>query len=298
MTDQRQGSEGWHEQRKGLITGSVAGAILGLSPFMKSDDVMRQMVRDYFGAEREFIGNVATEYGQANELTAQLDFEEETGLTVNETGFHAKDNWLGASPDGLIDNDYVIEIKCPYGLRNESEPSFKSIDEQPHYFAQCQLEMLCTGRNKLYFYQWSKHGSKLEEIILDQKWLDENLPKLNSFYQAYLATIENEKEYKQYMEPKSIDMTDNQEWLKVESAYLFALEQQEIISNQVKELKEKLLAIADNHKCSTDRLTVFKTEKQGSIAYAKALKVIAPDADLEEYRGKPTSYWTVKVKVK
>ena len=60
----------WHEQRKGLITASNVGAILGLDPYRKPDDVMRQMVRDWHGAEREFAGNAATEWATFNEETA------------------------------------------------------------------------------------------------------------------------------------------------------------------------------------------------------------------------------------
>ena len=53
----------WYEARKGRITASSVGAILGLSPHAKPDDVMRRMIREYQGLEPEFTGNTATEYG-------------------------------------------------------------------------------------------------------------------------------------------------------------------------------------------------------------------------------------------
>ena len=53
----------WFKQRKGKITGSVAGAALGLNPYMTPMQLIRRMVREYHGLESEFTGNIATEYG-------------------------------------------------------------------------------------------------------------------------------------------------------------------------------------------------------------------------------------------
>ena len=66
MTTQQtpQRSQQWHEARKAKITGSITGAILGLNPYMTPDAVMRRMVRDFHSQESEFVGNIATEYGQ------------------------------------------------------------------------------------------------------------------------------------------------------------------------------------------------------------------------------------------
>jgi predicted phage-related endonuclease len=65
-----QRSAEWHAARVGKITASRVGAILGNSPYKTRDDVMREMVREALGAELEFTGNVATEYGTANEINA------------------------------------------------------------------------------------------------------------------------------------------------------------------------------------------------------------------------------------
>ena len=44
--------------RKFFLTASSVGAALGLSPWQKPKDVLRRMVRDYYGAEPEFTGNI------------------------------------------------------------------------------------------------------------------------------------------------------------------------------------------------------------------------------------------------
>jgi putative phage-type endonuclease len=183
MSKTQQRTSEWFASRKGKVTGSIAGAILGLSPHLTRDAVMRRMVRDWHGAEKEGNQtNVAMEYGTMNESIAQLAYTKKTGNLVHEVGFlHSpiwlgqKLEWLGASPDGIVEDDNehtrVLEIKCPFGLRNDKEPVFKSIMEQPHYYAQLQIEMLCADKFEADFYQWSQYGDMLETVFISPLWI-------------------------------------------------------------------------------------------------------------------------------
>ena len=92
------------EERKGRITASEVGAILGLSPYRTAEDVMRSMVREWFGAEREFTGNVATRWGQEHEPAAIKQFEALYGNVLpGEFCKHPDHDWLGATPDGVTE---------------------------------------------------------------------------------------------------------------------------------------------------------------------------------------------------
>lgn len=285
MIEQR--SPEWFEQRKGKVTGSSIGAILGLSPFSKPKDVMRRMVRDANGAESEFTGNIATNYGQANEPVAVIDFMLETGLNVVETGFHTHPthNWLGASPDGFIGDDAVIEIKCPFGKRDSNE--FTSIKEQPHYMAQVQYEMYCTGRNKCYFYQWSNQGTLLETVYFDDDFINSTLPKLKEFYDNYIIELSKPDKH---LAPavKTIDAC------RASDDYESALAEFNAAKEKLEKAKCELIKIANGSKSVIGDLLVYPIEKQGSISYSKAVKELLPDADLEKYRGKPSLSWGIR----
>lgn len=291
MIEQR--SKEWFAARKGRITGSVAGAILGLNPFMKPADVMRNMVREYHGADREFKGNIATEYGTANEQNATNHLEMfHLDQPVVETGFHIHPeyDWLGASPDGFIGEDGVVEIKCPFGQAKKEHPQFKTLMEQPHYYAQTQIEMACTGRKWVTFYQWAPNGDAIEEHEYSQDWFNENLPKLEAFYQSYL--IERELPNAQrYLEPKHKEQDD------VFIAELVA--RYSDLSDQIKALeiakKDLLAEIVErcgerDSEISGHKLT--KVERKGSIDYKKVPEL--DGIDLEQYRKKPSSYWSLK----
>lgn len=285
----KQGTEEWGNQRVGMITGSRVGAILGLNPWSSRDDVMREMVREYHGVEKEFQGNVATEYGKANEANAIFELEIEHGIEVQETGFHIHPDhpWLGASPDGLVGDDSVAEIKCPYGLRNEKKPTFKTAEEQPHYLAQMQIEMACASKDKCYFYQWNQYANNLEMVYFDQEWFDETTPKLYEFYLEYLEAIKNPGEYIEdlvQLIPESV-YSDN---------YITAKNKLEEAKAELEEAKEQLIKLANGKKSKIGDLLVYPIERKGSISYAKAIKDNLPDIDLSEYTGKPSASWGIK----
>ena len=285
MIEQR--TEQWFEQRKGRVTASSVGAILGLSPYMKRDDVMRNMVREYHGYEREFKGNQATEYGTFHEDMAAIDYQLKTGNTVEKTGFHTFENWLGASPDGFVATNRLIEIKCPYGQRDKIPPVFKTLEEQLHYYAQVQIQLFVTGMSACDFYQWTPNGDYLETVAYDRKWIEKNLPILKAFYEEYL--IERQNPEKHLLDKRTTNNANSTAYrveyyfeLKAQIAELDALAKG-VLEQIVKDCNEKDSDI-NGHKLT-------KVVKKGAVSYAKAVKELLPNADLTPYMGEQSEYW-------
>lgn len=294
-----QRTEAWHKQRVGRVTGSRAGAILGLSPWQKPEDVLRAMVREYHGAPSEFTVNPATEYGTRLERQAMLCFMRKTGFHVEDVGFLPYDDWLGASPDGLIDdNDLraVLELKVPFGCRDGKE--FKSINEQPHYLAQLQMEMLCSDRRVAYFAQYRApkgdpfspdyidEDMKIEVVQFDDLWWFESSEKLLEFYDLYLSELNN----KAHLEPLRV-VIDTDEARR--------------IINRIGEIDDALHNLEQEKKTHMAQLVELAGEKDAEICgrkltqvagkkttqYAKALADAAPDFDLSAYTSTSKPYW-------
>lgn len=276
-----QRTDEWYASRKGRVTGSSVGAILGLNPWANRDDVMRRMVREYHGQPSEFQGNAATQYGTAMEEHAIADFELETGMTVVESPFvvWSEGEWLGASPDGYVGDDALIEVKCPYGLRKQYPCMFKSIDEQPHYYAQIQIQLLVTNRTVCYFWQWSQHGNMFEAVNVDPDWLKEYLPELELFYTMYKIARLPENAW-QYIDGGELV-----------AKYKKAKAMLDVAKSELEEAREALIAHGEG---KVGDLTVSKVKKKGAVSYQKALKDLAPDSDLEPYRGKDSEYWVIR----
>lgn len=281
-----QGTEEWFSARKGRVTGSNVGAILGLNPWRTADDVLRQMVREYHGAPRDFTGNAATEYGSFHEDGAIAEFTMEHGLKVEPCGFfvHPEHDWLGASPDGLIGEDGVFEVKAPYSKRYSSE--FNPLDEQPHYAAQVQIEMACAQRTLCHFYQWSPKGTKLEEVKIDHSFLEWAIPELKSFYDRFLSEIDN----KEHLEPKRKKI-DSMMAEKLVQEYDELTDTVERSTQRKKEILEALVALAKGRDSDVCGKKLTRVHRKGSISYAKLVKDHCPNVDLAPYTGKPSEYW-------
>lgn len=263
----------WFEARKNKVTASMVGAILGLSPHMKRQDVMRKMVRDYQGLPLEFTGNIATDYGVTHEPLALADYVLEY-RAVDKCGFFTYEDWLGASPDGLMGDDSILEIKCPYSLRDGGE--FKSINEQHHYYAQIQIQLLCTSRTRCAFYQWSAHGHKLEHVYFDIDWINLNAPILKAFWDEYMAI--RDEPLNDFESPLVND-------------YFEVVDQIKRLEEYKKELLEKIVAEAGGQNAIISGHKLTRVVKAVAISYSKVVKDLIPHADLSKYQGATTEYW-------
>jgi putative phage-type endonuclease len=275
-------------ERKGRITGSAVGAILGMSPWMSPDDVMRRMVRDWHNAEPEFTGNQATAYGQFHEAGAIVDFEMATGKKVKPSQFYKYGDWLGATPDGEIGEDGLIEVKCPYSLRNtDGDPKFKSIHDQPHYYAQLQIEMLCAGKKHVEFFQWSPKGSELDNIDFDQIWLEQHMPALMKFYERYLVERDNPGKY---LDPLRVEI-ETRHAKRLIDEYFFIAGEADRLDERKKEILAEIVDLSKGHDATICGHKLTKVVREGAVSYAKAIKELLPNANLEPYRGKPSEFW-------
>jgi len=289
MTEQR--TKEWFEQRRGKITGSVSGSALGMNKYLSPAKLLRRMVREFHGADNEFSGNISTEYGALHEPMAMLAYSQETGNAIHEIGFIVaqEHEWLGASPDGLVfdvNGPVVLEIKCPFGMRNDENPVFKTAQEQPHYYAQMQIEMFCAQASLCHFYQWSEKGSKLEVVPANQHWLRENIPKLKDFYDLFLSEINNPE----HLGPVLPEIDGVKESLLLDE-YDQVCAVIDSASARKKEILETLVLRCDSRPSLVCGRKLSLINRPGAISYAKAFKDLMPDADLSKYIGKPTEYW-------
>ena len=103
---------------------------------------------------------------------------------------------LGASPDGLVGEDHVVEVKCPYTYRNQTlDESLKhktfcvkqvengkyELKRDHVYWHQVQGQIYLTQRNFCYFVVWTTTWCVVIEIPKDPAW-GVNLRKLTEFY--------------------------------------------------------------------------------------------------------------------
>ena len=282
------------EKRNGRITASAIGAILGVNPYQTADDTMRTMVRSHFGATSEFTGNDATEHGHVHEsssidlysLANDVKVERDPDFVI-----HPKLDWLGCTPDGLVGDEGLIEVKCPYYAKE-----CYTLEEKPMYLYQIYLQLVCTGRAWCDFYVWLPNDQHCERVYFFQakKWFDTNFEAIQAFYDDYLLTISDEKLAAPYLEDKEVDKTGDDAWFiaseKVKASKLDVDLAVMIHTKNKAALIE--IAKAEDKKCSGNGVMVFKSIRKGAVNYKAVTEL--DGVNLDDYRKKDSVVWTVR----
>ena len=167
-----QRTEDWYNIRKGKMTASNAETIIANGKGLETY-IYNLMAEYHSSAEKENYINADMQRGIDLEPEARLEFEFYTNLDVQEVGFIEHNEFIGVSPDGLIGNDGLIEIKCP----NDSI-YFKlllSNNIKPEYIAQMQMQMYVTDRQYCYFVSYNPNFEKslyIKKINRDEEMID------------------------------------------------------------------------------------------------------------------------------
>lgn len=184
----------------------------------------------------------------------------------------------------------ILEIKAPHSQRDKNPPSFKSANDQPHYYAQMQIQMHCTKTKKCYFYQWAPNGDRLEIVYFDPAWITENLPKLKEFYDRYLHEREHPE---RHLSPKRREI-DTLEARKLIDEYQQLSDAISLAEERKKEVLASIVSLAKEQDSLVCGHNLTKVERAGAIAYAQVVKKYLKDIDLEPYKSKPVVYWVLK----
>lgn len=283
-------------ERKGRITASAVGAILGLSKFATADDVLRRMVREHFSAEPEFSGNIATRWGHDNEPQAIDDFaalRDENVFLHDFVSCEIGGVLCGASPDGITESGELIEIKCPYSLREQSVIAADFLASHPEYYAQMQWQMICADKPACFFVVWTTAGIDFVRVERESDWLGKNMPRIKEFWDLYKQTIADEKLYAAMLASNKKEYVERDDDLFVfaAAAYQNAIAEQKLAEEKVEEARKKLLEICTENTKGAG-ITVYKSERKGAVDYKKIPQL--EGVDLEQYRKKSAQVWTIK----
>ena len=151
MSEIEQGTDAWFQARLGKATGSRIADIIAKTKTGYStsrDNYMAQLVCERMtGKVAESYSNSAMQWGTEAEPLARAAYEVKTGLTVNQIGFvdHPSILMTGASPDGLVGESGMIEIKCPNTATHIE--TLLSGKVPTKYLTQMTWQMCCTGRH-------------------------------------------------------------------------------------------------------------------------------------------------------
>ena len=145
-----QRTDAWFEARIGKVTASRVADVIAKTKTGYStsrDNYMAQLVCERLTKQKaEGFTNAAMQHGTETEPLARLSYEVAQNVLVDEVGFvpHPSIEMAGASPDGLVGDDGLLEIKCPNTATHIETLLSQTVPGK--YNTQMQFQMACTGR--------------------------------------------------------------------------------------------------------------------------------------------------------
>lgn len=187
MSEIIQGSEAWFAQRIGKVTASRVSDIIaktntGVSA-SRANYLAKLVAERLTGQTADTFKSGAMQHGTETEPQARMAYEAETGLMVTEVAMiqHGTIEMAGASPDGLVGEDGLVEIKCP---NTSTHIATLMADKAPsQYIPQMQWQMACTGR------AWCDFVSFDPRMPEDMQLFIKRVPRDNSLIAEYEAEV-------------------------------------------------------------------------------------------------------------
>lgn len=171
--EQLQRTDEWIEQRRGKFSASEIYKILGIKGLGETGKnyAIEKAIEELHGKFEETFISYDMAQGIENEPLAFAKFKELKGLEfleVSNCGFFEYCENSGASPDGLVSNNAILEIKCPKSTTFFKLVATNEVDAK--YYAQMQMQMLATDAIKGYFFNYLIHEGKeyWHEIIVER----------------------------------------------------------------------------------------------------------------------------------
>ena len=190
-----QGTPEWFAQRLGKVTASRVADVIAKTKTGYStsrENYMAQLVCERLtGTVAESFTNAAMQWGTDNEPLARAAYEAYADVLVDEVAMitHPRIEQAGASPDGLVGDDGLVEIKCPNTATHIDTLLTQTVPGK--YVTQMQWQMACTGRQWCDFVSFDPRMPKeLQLFIKRVNRDDEQIAMLEKEVLSFLEELD------------------------------------------------------------------------------------------------------------
>ena len=193
----QQGTAEWHQLRLGKVTASRVADILAKTKTgasaSKQNYLIELAIQRVTGAIEESYSNSFMQWGTETEPQARVAYEVATGNFVDQVPFveHPSIKWFGCSPDGLVGDKGLVEIKC----RNSANHwETIKLDEVPKkYWIQMQAQLSCTGKEWNDYVSFDPRMPERSQLYIKRVFRDEEfILDMESEVKNFIAEVEAE----------------------------------------------------------------------------------------------------------
>jgi putative phage-type endonuclease len=192
-----QGTDEWFKARLGSVTASRVSDVMakgkngGIST--SRENYLAQLVAERLTNEKEeTYTNAAMQWGTDQEPHARRAYEFLQDVDVEQVGFvvHPTIPMSGASPDGLVGDDGLVEFKCP--LTKTHIKSFLNGVVERKYVPQMMWQMACTGRAWCDFVSYDPRMPAAAQMMICRLDRDDGMiAEMETAVKEFLAEVDD-----------------------------------------------------------------------------------------------------------
>lgn len=187
-----QRTEDWYKARLGKVTASRVASVLAKKDSATRADYLTDLVLERLtGNPTEMFVSSAMQWGTDTEPQARMAYEAHTNNLVDEVGFidHPTIANFGCSPDGMVGQEGLIEIKC-MSSKNAIETLIAG-KAPTKYIPQMQTQMAVMNRQWCDFVSFDPRlPEDLQLFVIRVDRDDEYIAKLEEEVTAFLEEVE------------------------------------------------------------------------------------------------------------
>ena len=270
----QQNTAEWHRWRLQGLGSSDAPVIMGEAPFR----TRRFLWSVKTGLAKETAGGAAARRGRALEGAAQSVYERQTGIQMEPLCLvHERLEWMRASLDGLsFDGSIALEIKCPWGMRDQ--PELREGRIPIHYYAQVQHQLEVSGARELHYWSFNGASGTLVRVQPDREYIARLIDAEATFWQRVVASDWSD-------DGSERDLSTDSRWCSAAFRYREAKIRLDRATAEEQRARDQLKNLATAQRTYGGGIEVLRSFRKGAVDYTRIPEL--RNLELERYRKAP-----------
>ena len=191
----QQRTDEWIAARCGKVTASRVADVMATTKSgpsaARKNYMMELLCQRLTGNVEQGFNSAAMQRGTDLEPIARSAYEVDSGVMVIEVGLvdHPSIEWFGASPDGMVNEDGLVEIKCPNTATHIE--FLRTGKPDGRYVWQMMAQMACTGRKWCDFVSFDDRlPEHLQYRNVRVERCEKTIEKMETEIRSFLAELE------------------------------------------------------------------------------------------------------------
>ncbi|XP_029343469.1 uncharacterized protein LOC100570366 isoform X1 [Acyrthosiphon pisum] len=225
-------SENWRAERMIRLTASNFGRVCKMRRNTSCKNIVHSILYLTFNSK-------SVQYGRDMEDEAKTKFEENFGYKIKKCGLFIDTQipYLAASPDGIIGDTAIVEIKCPYAAK-DTENEIEAVSTGKLKYCSIKENKLVLSKNHIYYYQiqGQLHISQKEQcffIIYTTNWMSVQIIKYDDDFWSTQMVDKLKTFYLNCLLPEIVDPVYKYRFMKSDIRESKIILQQMKISKQL-----------------------------------------------------------------